>query len=126
MEEVLPQIRKTGVYSNLPTNFAEVLRLAANLEEEKAQLKIENEEMRQKVLFSNSVAAGHTAILIGNLAKVLRRNGMNIGQNRLFEVLRKEGFLISRKGTRYNMATQKATDLGLFRVKEISITQTVT
>lgn len=122
MEEVLPQIRKTGSYSNVPANFAEALRLAADLEEEKAQLKIENEEMKPKALFADSVAASHTTILIGDLAKVLRGNGVNIGQNRLFEVLRKEGYLISRKGTSYNMPTQKAMDLGLFKVKETSIT----
>ncbi len=109
-------------YPRIPTTLPEALRLAADLEEEKAQLKIENEEMKPKALFADSVAASHTTILIGDLAKVLRGNGVNIGQNRLFEVLRKEGFLISRKGTSYNMPTQKAMDLGLFRVKETSIT----
>lgn len=109
-------------YPRIPTTLPEALRLAADLEEEKAQLKIQNEEMKPKALFADSVAASHTTILIGDLAKVLRGNGVNIGQNRLFEVLRKEGYLISRKGTSYNMPTQKAMDLGLFKVKETSIT----
>lgn len=120
--EVLPKIRKTGGYTNVPASFSEALRLAADMEEEKAQLKLENEEMKPKALFADSVSTSHTTILIGDLAKVLRGNGIEIGQNRLFEVLRSKGYLISRKSASYNMPTQKAMDLGLFKVKETTIT----
>lgn len=69
------------------------------------------------MLFADAVSASTTAILVGNLAKLLRQNGMDIGQNRLFEMLRREGFLI-KDGARKNMPTQRAMDMGLFRVKE--------
>lgn len=92
------------------------------LQNENTQLKLENEQMKPKALFADSVSTSKTTILIGDLAKVLRGNGVNIGQNRLFQVLRDKGYLISRKGVSYNMPTQKAMDLGLFKVKETSIT----
>ncbi|GBG95221.1 hypothetical protein LFYK43_16800 [Ligilactobacillus salitolerans] len=92
------------------------------LQDENAQLKIENESMKPKALFADSVSASKTTILIGDLAKVLRGNGVNIGQNRLFQILRDGGYLISRKGTSYNMPTQRSMELGLFRIKETSIT----
>lgn len=91
-------------------------------------LKIENdkklkqlEQQEPKVLFANSVEASTTTILVGQLAKILKQNGIDIGQNRLFEWLRENGYLINRKGTDYNMPTQKSMDLGLFKVKETSI-----
>lgn len=82
------------------------------------QLKLENQEMKPKALFADSVAASHTTILIGELAKILRGNGIDIGGNRLFRWMRGQGYLISRKGTDYNTPTQKSMDLGLFKVKE--------
>lgn len=75
-----------------------------------------------KVMFADSVAASDDTILIGELAKILRQNGVNIGQNRLFDWLRQNGFLIRRPGTDYNVPTQRAMDMGLFRLKETVIT----
>lgn len=86
------------------------------------QLKLENEKMQPKALFADSVAASHTTILIGELAKILRGNGINIGANRLFQWMRDKGYLISRKGTDYNMPTQRSMNLGLFKIKESTIT----
>lgn len=86
------------------------------------QLKLENEKMQPKALFADSVAASHTTILIGELAKILRGNGINIGANRLFQWMRDQGYLISRKGTDYNMPTQRSMNLGLFKIKESTIT----
>lgn len=86
------------------------------------QLKLENKKMQPKALFADSVAASHTTILIGELAKILRGNGINIGANRLFQWMRDKGYLISRKGTDYNMPTQRSMNLGLFKIKESTIT----
>ena len=86
------------------------------------QLKLENQQMQPKALFADSVAASHTTILIGELAKILRGNGINIGANRLFQWMRDQGYLISRKGTDYNMPTQRSMNLGLFKIKESTIT----
>lgn len=87
-------------------------------EEQKKQLK----EQKPKVLFADAVSTSHTSILIGELAKILKQNGVDMGQNRLFKWLRDNGYLIKRKGTDYNMPTQYSMDLGLFEVKETSIT----
>lgn len=74
------------------------------------------------MLFADAVSTSDTSILIGELAKILKQNGAeNMGQNRLFEMLRRDGFLISRKGTDYNMPTQKSMELGLFKIKETAI-----
>lgn len=99
-----------------------VKRGYAILQNENARLKIENQEMKPKALFADSVAASHTTILIGELAKILRGNGINIGANRLFQWMRDQGYLISRKGTDYNMPTQRSMNLGLFKIKESTIT----
>ncbi|KGO13816.1 oxidoreductase [Clostridium botulinum] len=92
-------------------------------------LKLENEEQRQqikkqkpKVLFADAVSVAHTSILVGDLAKLIKQNGIDIGAKRLFAWLRENGYLIKRKGTDYNMPTQYSMDLGLFEVKETSIT----
>ena len=92
-------------------------------------LKIENseqkkviEEQKPKVLFANSVETSKTSILIGELAKIIKQNGHDIGQKRLFEWLRVNGYLIKRKGTDYNMPTQRSMELGLFEIKETSVT----
>ena len=99
-----------------------VKRGYAILQNENARLKIENQAMKPKALFADSVAASHTTILIGELAKILRGNGINIGANRLFQWMRDKGYLISRKGTDYNMPTQRSMNLGLFKIKESTIT----
>lgn len=85
------------------------------------QLKIENEQMKPKALFADAVTASHTSILVGELAKILKQNGIDIGARRLFEWLRGHGYLIKRKGTDWNMPTQKAMDLGLFEIKETTV-----
>lgn len=87
------------------------------------QLKTENQEMKPKALFADSVAASDTTILIGELAKIIRGNGVDIGANRLFRWLREHGYLISRKGSDYNMPTQKSMELGLFKIIERTINQ---
>ena len=106
-----------------------VKRGYAILQNENARLKLENqeikkanEEMKPQALFAKSVTTSNTTILVGELAKILRGNGVEIGANRLFKWLRKNGYLISRKGTDYNMPTQKSMDLGLFKIKETAIT----
>ena len=79
------------------------------------------EEQRPKVLFADAVEASHTSILIGDLAKLLQQNGVNIGQNRLFEHLRQEGYLCSRRGEQFNAPTQRSVEQGLLEVRERTI-----
>lgn len=85
-------------------------------------LEIKMEEQKPKVLFAESVEAAKTSILIGELAKLLKQNGIGIGQNRLFEWMRQNGYLIRRQGSDYNMPTQRAMEMGLFEIKESTIT----
>ena len=82
------------------------------------ELLADNERMKPKEIFADAVSASHTSILIGDLAKVLKQNGFDIGANRLFEILRSEGYLIKRKGSDWNMPTQKSMEMGLFEIKE--------
>lgn len=91
------------------------------LMEEKQGLIEENKELKPKALFADAVSASNESILIGQLAKLIRQNGYEIGQNRLFEWMRENEYLI-KKGERYNHPTQKSMDLGLFEVKERTIT----
>lgn len=100
-----------------------VKRGYAILQNENARLKIELETAKPKALFADSVAASDTTILIGELAKIIRGNGVDIGANRLFRLLREHGYLISRKGSDYNMPTQKSMELGLFKIIERTINQ---
>lgn len=106
--------------------MARALKIAENklnvLQLENAEQKKKIEEQRPKVLFANSVETAKTSILVGELAKIIKQNGYDIGQNRFFEWLRNNNYLIGRKGTDYNMPTQKAMELGLFEIKETSIT----
>lgn len=81
-------------------------------------LEHQNAEMKPKALFADSVAASQSSILVGHLAKLLRQNGYEIGQNRLFERLRNQGWLSNRKGEDWNMPTQKSLDRGFFEIKE--------
>jgi anti-repressor protein len=85
-----------------------------------ANLQIENEEMKPKAIFADAVATSDTSILIGDLAKLIKQNGTDIGQKRLFERMRNDGYLI-KKGTSKNMPTQMAMEKGLFEVKERTI-----
>ena len=106
--------------------MARALKIAKNkldvLQLENTEQKKLLEEQKPKVLFADSVRTSKTSVLIGELAKIIKQNGHDIGQNRLFEWLRNNNYLISRKGTDYNMPTQKAMNLELFEVKETSIT----
>lgn len=129
--EVIPSIRKHGAYMT-PDKLEEVLlkpdtliQLAQNLkaeQEKRMALEVKMEEQKPKVLFAESVEVAKTSILIGELAKLLKQNGINIGQNRLFEWLRNNGYLIRRQGSDYNMPTQRAMEMGLFEIKETTIT----
>ena len=100
-----------------------VMARALRLADQKIQALTEQiREDRPKVLFADAVAASDTSILIGELAKLLKQNGVPIGQNKLFEWMRQNGYLIKRKGTDYNMPTQYAMELELFYIKETTIT----
>lgn len=125
--EVIPAIRKHGAYMTEDTlekaltspDF--LIQLATQLKEEKekrlaAEKQIEMD--RPKTIFADAVSASHTSILVGEMAKILRGNGVEIGQKRFFDWLRENGYLIRRKGTDYNMPTQRAMELGLFEIKE--------
>ena len=106
-------------YNSPEKIMARALRIA---EKELSTLKLDVERMKPKEIFADSVASSHSTILIGELAKILKANGFETGQKRLFETLRQDGFLIKRKGSDYNMPTQKAMELGLFEIKETVIT----
>lgn len=95
--------------------MARALRIADN---KIHKLEVQMEADKPKVLFANAVSASQTSILIGDFAKLLRQNGLEIGQNRLFIWLRENGFLINRKGDSWNMPTQRSMDRGLFEIKE--------
>lgn len=121
--DVLPALRRTGSYSvDIPKTLPEALRAYADEVEQHNKTKALVEAQRPKVLFADAVSTSNTDILVGDLAKLLSQNGYAVGQNRLFERLRNEGFLISRKGSSYNSPTQRAMELGLFRIKETAIT----
>lgn len=137
-DEVIPSIRKHGAYLTdaateaLFTDPDTFATLALKWRDErKARLAAEQTVAAQqekmaldapKVLFADSVAASKSEILVGELAKILKQNGVNIGQNRLFEQLRQDGFLINRKGCDWNMPTQRSMELGIMRIKETSVT----
>ena len=99
-----------------------VKRGYAILQDENTQLRIENKSMKPKALFADAVSASNKTILIGDLAKILKQNGVNIGSVRLFRWLRKHGYLIKRDASDYNMPTQKSMERKLFMVKETVIT----
>ena len=129
--EVLPTIRKHGAYvtpakleelMNDPDSWIKVLTALKEERAAKERLQLEATENKPKVIFADAVSVSEGTILIGELAKILKGNGIEIGQNRLFEKLRQDGYLIKRKGTDYNAPTQRAMELGLFRVKETAIT----
>ena len=105
--------------------FARALKMAdAELQRLKADnqyLIADNERMKPKEIFADAVSTSHTSVLIGDLAKILRQNGIETGQKRLFAWMRENGYLIKRKGTDWNMPTQKAMELELFEVKESTV-----
>lgn len=119
--ELLPQVRRTGGYS-MPTDFPSALRALAAEHENRAALEAKVAADAPKVLFADAVATSQTDILVGDLAKILRGNDVQVGANRLFEWLRNYGYLIRRQGTDWNMPTQRSMELGLFRLKETAVT----
>ena len=135
-EEVLPSIRKTGAYGVQVTAdqilgnidaYIGVLEAAKTLKQDNERLQIENtaqkqtlEEQAPKVLFAEAVESSSDSILIGELAKMMRGQGIDIGQNRLFEWMRQEGYLCT-KGEMQNVPTQRAMDLGLFQIKKTAV-----
>lgn len=111
-----------------PANYTEALyaayQMAAEADRARAELQEANQTIQllePKRVFADAVAASKTTILVGELAKILKQNGVEIGQNRFFEWLRTNGYLIARKGSDFNMPTQKAMNLGLFEIKETVI-----
>lgn len=125
IKHILKQIRQTGGYIPIEQNMtdAEIMAKALLISQKTIEQKDKLiEEMKLKALFAEAVSTSHTTILIGELAKILKQNGVETGQKRLFEYLRNEGFLIKRKGVDYNMPTQKSMELGLFEIKETTIT----
>ena len=107
----------------LPKDYPSALRALAEAEEQRMALEEQRELDRPKVLFADAVSTAKTSILIGELAKLLKQNGVpNMGQNRLFDWMRRNGFLIRRSGGDYNMPTQRAMELGLFEIKDTAIT----
>lgn len=124
-EEVLPSIRRTGGYvAAKPDESPEeimaraVLVAQETIERQKRQL----DEMKPKAVFADAVATSKTSILIGDLAKILKQNGVDMGQRRLFEWMRQRGYLMRANGSSHNMPTQRSMERGWFEIKETSIT----
>ena len=123
--EVLPSIRRHGLYAadELLNNPDLMIQAMEALKAERAKNQQLTEKVRQdapKVLFAESVEASNHSILIFDLAKILRQNGVQIGGNRLFEWMRENSYLIKRKGSDWNMPTQRSMEMGLFEIKESS------
>ena len=128
--EVLPAIRKHGAYMTPQTiekallNPDTIINLATQLKEEqqkRKQLQEENKVMKPKATFADAVTTSHTSILVGQLAKILKQNGVDTGQNRLFKWMRDNGYL-GKRGSNRNVPTQYAMELGLFKTKENAVT----
>ena len=129
--EVLPSIRKHGAYitsakmeelMNDPDTWVKLIRTLQQERREKELLKNQIEKDKPKVIFCDAVSASDSDILVSEMAKILRGNGIDIGEHRLFERLRNEGFLIRRKGCDKNIPTQRSMNLGLFKITETAIT----
>ena len=130
--EVLPAIRKTGGYiagsekmSDAELMAKAVLIAQATIKERDAriaELETDTQRMKPKEIFADAVSASEQTILIGDLAKLIKQNGHDMGQKRMFEWLRNNGYLIKRQGADYNSPTQRAMELGLFRIKETAVT----
>ncbi len=128
--EILPAIHKHGAYmtdealEKVLTSPDFLIRLATELKNEKAkrmQAEADLVAAKPKMLFADAVSASDNTILIGDLAKLIKQNGQPLGQKRLFSWLRENGYLIKRQGADYNSPTQKAMELGLFKIKETAI-----
>ena len=124
-DEIIPSIRKTGGYiaGSQGMTDAEIMATALQIanrtiEQNKAKIK----ELEPKGVFADAVSASKSSILVGELAKVLRQNGVAMGEKRLFDWLRNNGYLVRRKGSDRNMPTQRSVEQGLFTIKETSVT----
>lgn len=125
--EVLPAIRKTGGYmvdfERMFTDPEAIMTIAQNWQKDRLALEAAEKQIaldKPKVLFADAVSASDTTILIGELAKILKQNGINMGQQRLFEWMRENGYLM-KTGSSRNLPTQKAMEMGLFEIKERTI-----
>lgn len=127
VKAILKDVRKHGAYmtpetiENVLTDPDTIIKLATNLKEEQmkrreAELKIEQD--KPKVLFADALTTSTSSILVGELAKLLKQNGVEIGQNKLFDWLRDNGYLIKKRGELYNLPTQRSMDLGLMDIKK--------
>lgn len=124
ISEVLPSIRKNGAYIKDQENLSDTELIARALLASQKIIEDKQkviERMAPKEVFADSVAASENSILIGELAKLLKQNGVDTGEKRLFDWLRKNGYLIRRAGSDWNMPTQRSMDMGLFRIKETAI-----
>lgn len=128
--EVLPTVRRHGAYMTPETLQAAILnpdtmiRLCQQLkaeQEHSRQLEAENAAMLPKAVFADAVSASKSSILVGELAKLLRQNGVDTGEKRLFHWLRQNGYLIKRNGADHNMPTQRSIEQGLFVIKETTV-----
>ena len=122
-DEILPSIRKYGMYATdeLLDNPDLIIKMATRLKEEKAKNKELEDKMKEnkpKVLFAEAVSIAKNTILVREMAKLIKQNGIDMGEKRLFIWLRENGYLIKKIGTDYNMPTQRSMDLGLFEIKE--------
>lgn len=129
--EVLPAIRKNGGYITGQETMTDAELMATALlmakktiDNKQAEIECKQAqitEMQPKAVFADAVSSSKHTILVGELAKILRQNGVDTGEKRLFETLRKEGYLVRRKGSDYNMPTQRSMDMGLFEIKETAV-----
>ena len=127
VKKILKSIRMNGMYATdkLLDNPDLAIQAFTKLKEEREKrkaLEIKIEEQKPKVIFAEAVETSKTSILIGDLAKLIKQNGVDIGQKRMFIWLRDNGYLIKRQGSDYNMPTQKAMERGLFEIKETAVT----
>lgn len=129
--EVIPAIRKTGGYIAGSENMTDAEIMAKAVLVAQSTIRQRDQRIKElesdvaaakpKVLFADAVSASDSTILIGDLAKILKQNGHPIGQKRLFCWMREQGYLIKRAGADYNSPTQRAMELGLFKIKETAI-----
>jgi anti-repressor protein len=135
--EILPSIHKTGMYATpeaaeailndpgfLIRALEEIMTIRAKNSALTETVSTQNKQIeadKGKVLFAESVSGSHTCILVGEMAKILKQNGLNLGQNRFYQWLRDHGYLIRRKGSDWNMPTQQSMELGLFAIRETTI-----
>lgn len=123
--EIIPSIRKTGGYFAGQESMSDADLMAKALLVAQRQIDERNrtiERMKPKEIFADAVSASHTSILMGDMAKLLKQNGIEVGQRRLFEWMREHGYLIKQRGGSWNMPSQRSMEKGLFEVKETAVT----